>query len=268
VAGQTPDLEPLVAPRDLPDEVRALRDLATVEFARRDRAIQPRIDAHLDAYAGAVERVVGIHRNIGSGTDLVIGADTRWSAIWELSGRCLAECRLVIHVLRGGFALESASNVRAMFEAMYLLSAVEFDDATARRWLTGAYVKPSKGRAVMAERERYARTRMPERDVEPAGGESDPGPWLYDNMSKSAHHRRGPITGSISVDRREFAYGPHPDAAVRGREVANAGQMVEPALMVVVVALAWLVGSEGVLELIEEQKIEFERVRVEHPLDD
>lgn len=262
-------LEPLVSRRELPVEVRALRDLAAADFARREAQLQLSIDAHIAAYTEAVERLISTHRAIASGTDLVIGADTRWSAIWELAGRCLSECRLLLHHLRGGFALEASSNVRAMFEAMYLLGAVAFhgEEAILRRWLAGKHVRPNKARAVMATKQALARKRMKERGIEPDGDVVATGEWLYRHFSDSAHHRRGPITASIALERREFAYGPHPDAAVRGREVVHAGHMIETALMVVADALADVVGREGLAEVLAEQAAKLERVRKAHPLD-
>jgi hypothetical protein len=143
--------------------VRALRDLAADEFAKREGELQGPISVNIDAYEKAVERLVSAHTNIASGTDLVIGSDTRWSAIWELSGRCLSECRLLIHALRGGFALEASSNVRAMFEAMYLLahdlpSAVSDPSEVApRRWRVGPGARlraPGILRGVRASRPR------------------------------------------------------------------------------------------------------------------
>jgi hypothetical protein len=260
------DFEPPIGRRQLPVEIQALRALAADEFRKRERELQPRIDAHIVVYASAVERLVGAHRSIADRTDLVISSDTRWSAIWELSGRCLTECRLLLHALRGGFTLEASSNVRAMVEAMDLLAAVAFEDATARRWLTGDDVRPRKARAVMAKKQQLARQRMKAAGVEPEGVAVSTGEWIYRHFSDSAHHRRGPITRSISLERREFFYGPHPDPARRAREVADIGQLIETTLMIVADSLADVVGREGLAEVLLQQASEFDRVREQQPL--
>jgi len=266
VTEQLPNLEPLISRRDLPIEVRALRDLEADEFAKRERELQVPINLHIDAYEKAVEQLVSAHKNIASGTDLGIGTDTRWSAIWELSGRCLSECRLLIHALRGGFSLEASSNVRAMFEAMNLLVAVAFDDATARSWLAGKYVPPKKARAVMEKKKALAHKRTKEAGVEPSRDVVATGKSLYRHYSASAHHRRGPITASISLERREFDYGPHPDPVKRGREVNVAGEMIETALIAVADSLSYIVGRYGLADVLAEQGAELERVRQAHPL--
>src|SRR4051812_48141211 len=190
------DLEPEMSRRPSSEEVLARRSQADHEFGNLDRELQPRIDAHVAAYSEAVEVLVTTHARIASETDIEIGADTRWSALWELSGRCLSECRLLVHALRGGFSVEASSNERAVFEALYLLSAIAFDDDVTRSWLRGEYVRPKRARAVMKKREVLARKRMVEAGLDPSGDVTSSGEWLYDQFSRSAHHRRGPITQS------------------------------------------------------------------------
>ncbi|MEX0675289.1 MAG: hypothetical protein WD067_10975 [Gaiellaceae bacterium] len=262
------DLIPPVERRELPREARALREIAADEYGERMQELQPAIDAHLVAYAAAVQRLVDVHANIASGTDLGIGTDTRWSAIWELGGRCLSECRLLLHALRGGFSVESSANERAVFEAMHLLAAVAFDDDVLRKWLAGDYVRPKTARAVLARQQDLARQRMEVAGVDPEGDVVESGEWLYDYFSKAAHHRRGPLTGSVFVDRREFAYGPHPDPERRARETWNAGQTIDTALIVVADSLSHIVGRNDLGDFLADQAAALESVRREHPLTD
>lgn len=77
-----------------------------------DDHLQVRIDAHLNAYDGVIDALITTHKAIADRTDLEIGADTRWSAMWELAGRCLAVSRVVLHDLRGGFASEADGSLR------------------------------------------------------------------------------------------------------------------------------------------------------------
>lgn len=259
-------LEPLVQRRPLPAEVRALRDLAADEAQKRERELGPPVAAHLAAYEAAVERLVGAHAGIANGTDLGIGTDTRWSAIWEISGRCLSECRLLLYALRGGFSVESSSNERAVFEAMYLLTAIAFDDEVLRRWLAGDYVRPKTARGVVAKKQELAHERMREAGIEPDGDVVSSGEWLYDYFSRSAHHRRAPMTVSVSLDRREFAYGPHPDPVRRSVEIWHAGQTIETALIVVADSLAYIVERGDLAEFLREQGAALEAVRQRYPL--
>ncbi len=264
--GDATDLEPPVALRDLPIEVQALRDLAVDEFRKRDRELQPHIDAHINAYEAAVQRLIAGHANIASQVDFALGGETRWSGIWELSGRCLSECRLLVHALRGGFALEAASNVRAVHDAMYLLRAVSCEDKTARKWLAGEYIRPKAARAVIADKQGSGRKRMKEAGLTPAGDVTTSGAWLYDHFSQAAQHRRASVAVSVSVPRRAFDYGPHPDADVRAEQVLHIGHLIETALIVVTDTLADIVGRDDLAEVLAEQKEEFERVRLTHPL--
>jgi hypothetical protein len=149
---------------------------------------------------------------------------------------------------------------------MYLLTAVAFDDAVARKWLRGNYVPPKKARAVMAAKQELARKRMRRAGVRHQGDVVTSGAWLYDHFSKSAHHRRGPITRSISLELRQFSYGPHPDAVRRGVETSNAGETIETALIVVADSLAQIVGRAGLADVLAEQALELDRVRAAYPL--
>jgi hypothetical protein len=261
-----PLLEPLVERRPLPVEVRALRELAADEHEKREREVGPAVEAHLAAYGVAVERLIGVHAEIANGTDLGIGTDTRWSAIWELSGRCLSECRLLLYALRGGFSVESSSNERAVFEAMYLLTAIAFDDDVLKRWLAGDYVRPKTARGLVAKKQELAHQRMRAAGVEPDGDVVASGEWLYDYFSKAAHHRRAPMTASVSLERREFAYGPHPDPVRRSVEIWHAGQTIETALIVVADSLAYIVGRGDLAEFLRAQADELESVRERYPL--
>jgi len=94
------DLHPRVTARDLPPEVVKLREARAVQEQELDEHWEPRIQAHIAALTTEVERVIEMHRHVADLTDLELDADTRWSAIWLLSGRCLAICRVVLHDLR------------------------------------------------------------------------------------------------------------------------------------------------------------------------
>lgn len=262
------NLEPVVSKRPLPIEVRALRDLAIEEHKKRELELAGGVAAHVNAYEEAIERLIGIHAEIASESDIGLGTDTRWSAIWELAGRCLSECRLLLHALRGGFSVESAANERAIFEALYLLGAVTEDDDILRKWLAGEYVRPKTARAVMAKKQERARERMRAEGVPVEGDLVSSGNWIYDHFSQSAHHRRGPITRSISLERRSFAYGPHDDPRRRAQDVENAGHTIETALIVVADSLSYVVGRDDLQAFLGEQARELEAVRQSYPLID
>jgi hypothetical protein len=226
------ELEPTVSARNLPLDVANLRLLVAKEEAYKNAQLQAAIDAHIEAHAAAVEQVIVAHKAVADETDIEIGADTRWSAIWELGGRCLAICRVLLHDLRGGFASEAIGTHRALHEVAQLLAAITFhkEDETLRKWLSGEWVRAWEARAVVGRKQELALERMAELGVEPVGGDVDElGREIYDLLSKAAHHRRIGFLESYSKDLRSFAYGPHPDAGVRADHVVYAGHLIEEA---------------------------------------
>lgn len=234
------DVEPPIAPAVLPTEVRAQRELADGDYQRLDSEWQPRIDAHLYALQRAVDSEIIAHRAIADRTDIALAVDTRWSAIWELSGRSLSICQVVLHDLRGGFTSQATGNVRSMYEAAELLTALSFhrEDTDLRRWLAGEWVRPKAAREVMQRKQAAAHERMVEVGEVPEGDIMKSGLAIYDDLSQAAHHRRGGFPDALSVDLRQFSYGPHPNAEVRARNVLVVGHLLEMALMSVIDALA------------------------------
>jgi len=98
----------------LPADAAELREQVAAEHQALDAVLQPPIDAHIDALAAEVDQLIEAHRVVADETDIELRAETRWSAIWELSGRCLAICRVVLHDLRGGFTSEAVGSMRSL----------------------------------------------------------------------------------------------------------------------------------------------------------
>jgi hypothetical protein len=263
------DLEPPVQPRELPHEVAVLRAQVAEEHRLLDAALQPNIDARIEVHAQEVERVIDVHRQIAERTDLEIRADTRWSAIWELSGRCLAICRVVLHDLRGGFTSEAIGSLRTLFEAMELLGAVTFheDDDLLRRWLADEWIRPRDARLAVGRKEALARERMKEAGVEPPEvGAVEAGGDIYDLLSRPGHNRRGGSPETISLELREFVYGPHPNAERRALHLAYAEQLIETALLIVIDSLSDIVGREYARNALPAMKERLDRAREQFPL--
>jgi hypothetical protein len=263
------ELEPEVEGRALPGHVRELRERVAAEHEGLDAVLQPRIDAHIAALAEEVDRVIGVHLGIADNTDLELQAATRWSAIWELSGRCLAICRVVLHDLREGFTSEAVGSLRSLWEASILLAAVAYheEEDLLRRWLAGEWVRPQQARGAVARKEALAHRRMREAGIEPEGRRvSEVGSEIYDLMSRPAHHRRGGFPETISTELREFTYGPHPNAEIRAHHVDYASELIETALIIVIDSLGDVIGREYVREALGPMQERLNRVRQEFPL--
>jgi hypothetical protein len=263
--------EPEIEARELPPEVAELREQWAAEHERLDALWQPAIDAHIEALALEVETVIEKHKSIGDQTNVEISGEARPSAIWQLSGRCLAICRVVLHDLRGGFTSESVGSLRTLWEAAILLGAVtsEHEEELLRRWLAdedGAWVRPGQARDAVERMEARQRERMREDGLELGRGMAEGGDHIYDLLSKPAHHRRGGFPETSRVDLRVFTYGPHPNAEVRAHYVDYAGQLIEMALIFVIDGLAALVGRAYVGEALAPMQDRLERVRERFPL--
>src|SRR5690242_20027998 len=81
---------PIDAGRNLPIEVVNARLAEQAEQQRLRDMLEPRIDGHVLVYQTAVETLISKHIEIGETMEFGMGDRTRWTAVWELGGRCLA----------------------------------------------------------------------------------------------------------------------------------------------------------------------------------
>jgi hypothetical protein len=265
------DLELEVQRRELPSEVARLRLIVRAQQAERDAQMQPLLDAHIEVYAAAIEALIATHREIGDRTDLDLTGETRWAAMWLLAGRCLAISRVVLHDLRGGFTSEGIGSMRALHEAVQLLSAISFhlEEDAVRRWLAGEWIPPREVREIQGRKQTLADERMRELGIEPEGGDLvQLGRDLYGSLSESAHHQRGGFPESVAPALREFVYGPHPDATKRASHVEYGGHLLEEVVIVVGDAFADMLGRDYFTQVVRPLQELMERVRRESPLSD
>lgn len=222
----------------------------------------------LDEVTGAL---IATHRQIADRTDLDLVGDTRWAALWQMSGRCLSTALVLIHDLRGGFTSDSIGTARALFEAIQLLNALAFHDEedAVRRWLAGEWVRPREARAVQVRQQELALERMQQLGVEPEGGDLDElGRELYSILSGPAHHERAGFQSSISAELREFVFGAHPSAARRAGHLAYCGHLIEEMVIVVGDAFAEMIGREYVEGTVRPLQRHMEAVRAQYPIEE
>jgi hypothetical protein len=86
-------------------------------------------------------------------------------------------------------------------------------------------------------------------------------------MSESAHHQRGGFLDSKSASLRKFAYGPHPDPAVRAEWVNYAGELLEEVVIVVGDAFDDMVGDNYMRDYVRPLQARLFAVREDHSLD-
>jgi len=263
------ELEPEIHGAELSDDVRAARALAESSFGESEAYWRPSIEAHLAAYADSIDVLVGHHRDIADRTDIEIGADTRWSAIWELGGRCLAIARVVLHDMRGGFASEADGNIRSLHEAVQLLAAVAYfrEDDALRRWLAGKWIRPAEVREIHERQQEYADDVMRQQGLEPEGGNlRELGAQIYSVLSTSAHHERGGFPESLSPKLRQFAYGPHPEAERQAAHLNYVGELLEEVVLVVGAAFRDIIRGDFYAEVVQPLQARLHEVRAAYPL--
>lgn len=266
-----PDLDPPIHARPLPAEVAALREIANAQAAHFDAEFQPRIDRHIGVYQETVNALIVVHRALADETDIELGGDTRWAAIWEMSGRCLAISNVLLHDLRGGFASEAIGSLRALHEASQLLSALSFheEEEVVRRWLAGEFIRPREARDVQGRKQALALQRMAEAGVEPEGGDVvELGRDIYSTLSEGSHHQRSVMAESMAPALRRFVYGPHPDARNRASQVDYAGELLEEVIIIVGDAFAYIRGRDFYVQQVRPLQKTLARVREEAPLSD
>jgi hypothetical protein len=265
------ELEPEIRERALSEGVAQAREEAERLHELHERRWQPRIDAHLQIYDEAIDTLIGYHQQVADRTDLEVGADTRWSAIWEKSGRCLAIARVLLHDMRGGFCSESDGTLRTLHEAVQLLAALAYyrEEDDLRRWLRGEWVRPAEARRVLERKQAYADERMREMGIEPEVGDlAELAREIYGYMSASAHHERRGFPESVSRPLRAFAYGPHPDPERRAAHLNYAGELLEEVVIVVGDSLQDLIRPGFYAEHVRPLQEAMARVREQHPLPD
>lgn len=254
-------LDVAVRGRHLTDEIKQRRWISNAANARVAKLLQPRIDAHIQSYSLALDKVDDAHRAIADHTDLDLSGDTRQAAAWIVSGRCIAYARAVVTLVGAGFGAESAVEMRAMHEATRLLGALADHEEPdlLRRWLRDAgkqWVRPWETRAAQERLHDRIRasmeaardearatgdsTRVGEIEAALAAGQMAEGETItsaalqiYDVLSRVAHTRRSGSSDSLSVGLRTMATGPHPDPAIRASYVDYAGRIIEEMLLTV-----------------------------------
>jgi hypothetical protein len=263
------DLEPEIGQRPLPEEVEELRAAYLATLPALDEVFLPRIDGHILALDQAIHRLTDLHAAVIDRSDIDLAAETRWAALWELSGRCLALANLLLAELRLGYTAETVGTIRVLDEAYHLLHAVAADNEgeLTRRWLRGETVMPRDARAVMDAEQVEVGRALAEQGVELAGDVADLAGEIYGPLSKGAHNARPGFKESFSRPLRQFNYGPHPDPRQRAVYVDYASELIEGVVISVGSALARFFGGDWYRETIPPMQQELEAIRQALPID-
>ena len=240
------DLEPSIRRRSLPSEVVAARDEFAEINAQNAHLLETPIAVHLTAYRAALAELEKAHRIVADGTDLDLTGTTRWSALWLMSGRCIAQSRAVLHLLEGGFGNETPALLRQLQESLRLLDALAAsgEDAVARKWLANKWVKPADAAAAVDRDHERIREDMIRKGSRPPANVTTGFDRAYGHLSEFAHNRRHRIIATVSSEQRMMPIGPHPDVRHRAATINEAEGVLLGTVTTVGHALAMLLGPE------------------------
>lgn len=205
--------------RELPPEVKTLREQHREQDARLREVVRPRAEAHIAACRTVTRDLQKWHQQIADRTDLDLDGYSRGSAIWLLAGRCLGLHEVMIAQAEAGVDNEGLIVGRALHEACNILMAFLADpeeEKLVRLWLDDdgkhRYVKQGAARAAQDRFETSLNEAMEEAGLPPLGNTIDFKEELYDRMSRTAHNRRSSCVSSLWKEGRQMAYGRAPSA--------------------------------------------------------
>jgi hypothetical protein len=233
------DFEPVIrAGLPLSPTVIASRVLSQAEHDRLDGLLRPRVESHLLAYQSTVDGLAEGHRQIAETMDFGMGARTRWTAVWEMSGRCLALSNCMLAQLRVGYGTEAVPTMRAMHEAGLVLTVLAGpgEENLLRQWLDDRrYIKADTARRAEARIEKPYMAAVKEAGLSTS---QDLGAAIYAGLSKAGHNMRGSLLESFAEPLRQFAYAPpHPNPRLVAVHVDYGGELIEEVALRVGAAL-------------------------------
>lgn len=240
------DLDQPIYRRAIPPEVVAARKDFVETNARNAELLEPAIDVHLTAYRLALAELEEAHRSVADDTDLELTGKTRASALWLMSGRCIAQARAALHLLEGGFGNEIPALLRQLHESLRLLDALTAsgEDALTRKWLANKWVKPAEAAAAVDRDHQRIREDMIREGARPPANITKDFDRAYGHLSEFAHNRRHRIIQTVSIEQRTMPIGPHPDVRHRAATLGEAESVLIGTVTTVGHALALLLGDE------------------------
>jgi hypothetical protein len=209
----------------MPEEVRRAREEDERASDANQRILAPLIDAHLTAYAAALDELDGAHRLVADGTHLQLDAETRQAAMWLVTGRCIGLARASHELAATGYVFETVPVLRSLHEASRLLTLVTLrgEDDVVQRWLDGRHVPRGEIMAAINRQEEATRAEMIQAGIAPPSTTRAYMERQYGGWSEVAHHRRRHMLTQVSVSARIMVTGPHPDWRARAMMVDHYG---------------------------------------------
>lgn len=261
------DLSPPLPDAKLSADVVEARLIAEAAFAEA-REVEPLIASHLSSYREILELLSGYLTIPLDTSTLDLSADTRWTALWQLSARSIALTHGLLAQVEQGLGVEAYPTARTIHEANRLIQVFcdPDEDDLLREWLNDRALKASVIRRAMA---RIEKRRNANRTA--AGEPSGPSQIalheaLYTALSESAHLRRSSTELGVSITRRTIVTGPNPDWGVRAYFTGWAGAVTYEVADTVLRAFATAGGSWFWTDVAKPLLVQLEQIAVDHPL--
>lgn len=232
-------LEP---PRGQPRSAAVARARERFETVEENnwQVLGPRIAAHLDGYMAAVGEIAQAHHWIADHTELDLTADTRPTALWLVSGRCIGQANASLGLLRAGYVLQVPPLLRCMQEGLTLLSALQHDDKVLKKWNRDRNSVDMKQALASVDRwQEQMREDMLKAGVRPTGRTKSFFKQGYGRLSEFTHYRRRHIVDEVAKDARLMPLGSHPSAQIHAARVWETGWTIIQMVSVVGHALSF-----------------------------
>jgi hypothetical protein len=261
-------LAPPIADRDLAEEVLRGRDAATQLFEETRAAVEPAIRGRIAAYRAVLDDLAELLRIPLDTSDLDLTADTRWTALWQLSARSISLAHGLLLQVEAGLCAESFPTARAIFEANRLIEVFLDRNETdlLHQWLNDVPPKPATVQRAIDRIDARYDAMLVRAGERPPASRRRLAKQLYAALSESAHLRRSNTQLAVSSSLRTLVVGPDPDWGRRAYFVGWAGEVVWEVARVFFMAQT-LAGGSRLVEPVEREVLaEIKAAAVRFPI--
>ncbi|MBS1870284.1 MAG: hypothetical protein JSS99_11540 [Actinobacteria bacterium] len=222
------NLAPFFADAELSGETVRARRAAEDLFEETRHHVQTSIEGRLAAYRSVLDDLGELLRIPLDTSVLDLTADTRWTAVWQVSARTISMTYGLLAQIEAGLGEECFATARAIHEANLLIQVFVDPEETSllRQWLRDVPPKPSTIRKAIERSDRRENARRQTAGEEGFDSRRELLEALYRGLSSSAHLQRSSTQRGVSVTRRTLVVGPDPDWGVRAYHTVWAGAVV------------------------------------------
>lgn len=203
-------LDPVLCQRELPKEVQEARDRRAADAEAERAFYEPRIREHLEFHRGVITYLDGVQQWIADTYDFDLAGDTRPAAVWQMSGRILGSCHMIIDNLEMGYTSEVVNSGRSVHEANRLLEVflMPKEKDLLRRWMDDQNIPAVTLRKAERRYQKEVVKLMKAQGLEANFPSTDElSGQIYGKLSGSSHHRRTWVEDNVIKSERRMIKG-------------------------------------------------------------